>query len=69
MSATLDRENHYGEYTGGTSDPRLIRRLQDIHPARNTPEEETLARRYVDKHTTDATQRDTVLAMIFGVVA
>ena len=69
MSAQLDRETHYGEYTGGTSDPRLVRRLHDIHPAPNTPEEETLARRYIDKRATTHTARTTVLAMIFGEAA
>lgn len=32
MTAHLDSQRHFGEYTGGTSDPRLVRKVDNIPP-------------------------------------
>ena len=43
MTAQLDGSTHYGEYTGGVSDPRLQRRL-DLLPPHTPPTAEDRAR-------------------------
>lgn len=32
MTAYLDTQRHRGEHTGGVSDPRLIRKVDALHP-------------------------------------
>lgn len=39
MSAYLDKQRSYGERNGGVSDPRLIRKVDQLHPEPTTPEE------------------------------
>ena len=69
MTATLDTQNHYGDLTGGVSDPRLIRRLGEIIPP--SPQDIALTQRAIlrahPSHSPhDATMR-ALLADMLGV--
>lgn len=39
MTAFLDKQRSYGERNGGVSDPRLVRKVDQLHPEPTTPEE------------------------------
>lgn len=41
MSAYLDKQRNYGDRAGGPniSDPRLVRKVDQLHPEPTTPEE------------------------------
>lgn len=66
MSAFLDTQKSYGDRSGGTSDPRLVRQLDNLGPVIPSTDEEIAAikRLIAHRHAGDERTARELLSMI-----
>lgn len=65
MNAYLDSQRNWGERNGGVSDPRLVRRVENLPARPNTTDEITAAQQQVLSRSRGRRDLAALTAMIF----